>query len=72
MIRDKIKLLTDVKNLSYNDAIDIIGFIEPEIRRAIEEDILKLDTDTIHGKQLEITLDNIITNNVDKWIEENT
>jgi len=72
MIRDKIKLLKDVKNLSYNDAIDIIGFIEPEIRISIEEDILKLDTSSIHGKQLEITMDNIITTNIDKWIVKNT
>ncbi len=70
-IESKIKLLLEVKELTYNDAIEVIGLIEPEIQQNIESDILKMDLQNIHGIELEVAFDNIICSNIDKWIVEN-
>lgn len=74
LINQKIKLLENIQNSSnftYEQSLELIGYIDPDIKFNIQKDIDNLDLDILHGKILQETIDNIICNNIDKWISRN-
>lgn len=72
-IEQKIILLENIQNsthfnFTYKQTIDIIGYIEPDIKSNIEKQIDILDLSVLHGKNLQETIDNIICTSIDNWI----
>lgn len=72
--KQKIMLLENIQNesshLTYQQMLQNIDNIEPILKNNIDRDIKqnKMKLNNLHGKELQNAIDNIICNNIDKWI----
>lgn len=69
---EKLKLILEniqnSNNFTYEQTLEIIGYIDPSLKYKIELDIQNSNLHSLHGKFLQEAIDNIICINIDKCI----